>query len=163
MAQCRSMEARVGRVKQRYAPDGSRLVAGVVAVSLDKRKVLVVESTNRTNHWVLPKGGYETDEARPEEAAAREAWEEAGILGRVTRNLGEIWDTRSPSSMKPTKTHTRTLYYFFEFMVEKEENQWPEMHKRKRRWLTYQEAARCFQLMNRPELREALDRSSVLR
>lgn len=54
-----------------YAADGSRLVAGVVAVSVDRRKVLVVESTNRANHWVLPKGGYETDEPRPEDAAAR--------------------------------------------------------------------------------------------
>lgn len=40
-------------------------------MSLDKRKVLVVESTNRANHWVLPKGGYETDEASPESAAER--------------------------------------------------------------------------------------------
>lgn len=54
-----------------YAADGSRLVAGVVAISSDKKKVLVVESTNRKNHWVLPKGGYETDEASAEEAAAR--------------------------------------------------------------------------------------------
>lgn len=54
-----------------YSADGSRLVAGVVAVSSDKKKVLVVESTNRRNHWVLPKGGYETDEPSAEEAAAR--------------------------------------------------------------------------------------------
>lgn len=52
--------------------DGSRLVCGVVAVSKDKRKILVVESTQRKNHWVLPKGGFETDEATPEDAALRE-------------------------------------------------------------------------------------------
>jgi len=46
-------------------------VCGVVAVSKDKRKILVVESTQRKNHWVLPKGGFETDEARPEDAALR--------------------------------------------------------------------------------------------
>lgn len=161
MAQSRSMEARVGRVKQRYAPDGSRLVAGVVAVSLDRRKVLVVESTTRNNHWVLPKGGYETDEARPEDAAAREAWEEAGITGMVTRSLGEIKDPRPASSI--SKGQPRSLYYFFEFLVEREEDRWPEMHKRKRKWLTYEEAASCFRSMNRPELEEALDRSSVLR
>ncbi|KAF8245236.1 hypothetical protein K440DRAFT_413788 [Wilcoxina mikolae CBS 423.85] len=158
MVLSRSMESRVGRVKQRYAADGSRLVAGVVAVSVDRRRVLVVESTNRVNHWVLPKGGYETDEARPEDAAAREAWEEAGITGRITRALGEIRDPRPPA-----KGLLRTLYYFFEFHVEREEDRWPEMHKRKRRWLTYEEAKSCFQTMNRPELIEALDRSSVLR
>ena len=149
----------------------------------------MVESVNRTNHWVLPKGGYETDEAQPEDAAARgslpstlplsppppplhtsisnmpsrtagEAWEEAGITGRVTQALGEIHDSR----LTPTKNgQPRTLYYFFEFHVEREEDCWPEMHKRKRRWLTYQEAATCFTNMNRPEMKEALDRSSVLR
>ncbi|KAI5858462.1 NUDIX hydrolase domain-like protein [Tricharina praecox] len=165
MVQSRSMEARVGRVKQRYGPDGSRLVAGVVAVSVDRRKVLVVESTNRQNHWVLPKGGYETDEARPEDAAAREAWEEAGITGRVTRALGEIRDPRPLNAVAPPKAggQARTLYYFFEFHVEREEDRWPEMHKRKRRWMTYEEALSCFQSMNRPELIEAIDRSSVLR
>ncbi|KAH8153929.1 uncharacterized protein LAJ45_01696 [Morchella importuna] len=154
------MEARVGRVKQRYAPDGSRLVAGVVAVSSDKKKVLVVESTNRKNHWVLPKGGYETDEANPEDAATREAWEEAGITGKVTKSLGEIKD---PRPVVPEKRVQRSLYYFFEFKVEKEESEWPEMHKRRRTWLTYEEATKCFKVMGRPELQEAVDRSSVSR
>ncbi|KAF8542492.1 hypothetical protein BDD12DRAFT_357114 [Trichophaea hybrida] len=94
MVLSRSMESRVGRVKQRYAADGSRLVAGVVAVSVDRRRVLVVESTNRVNHWVLPKGGYETDEARPEDAASR-------ITGRITRALGEIRDLRPPAKGLP--------------------------------------------------------------
>jgi diphosphoinositol-polyphosphate diphosphatase len=54
-----------------YGDNGERLVAGVVAISADRKKVLVVESTTRNNHWVLPKGGYETDEATPQDAAAR--------------------------------------------------------------------------------------------
>lgn len=84
-----------------------------------------------------------------------EAWEEAGITGRVTRALGEIRDN--------TRSKTRSVFLFFEFCVEREEERWPEMHKRKRRWLTYDEASACFQSMGRPELKEALDRSSVLR
>jgi len=148
------MESRQGRNKQRYAVDGSRLVAGVVAVSSDKRKVLIVESVQRKNHWVLPKGGYETDEPSAEDAASREAWEEAGITGHIGRSLGEIRDKR---------TGPHTLYYFFEFRVEREEPEWPEMHKRKRCWMTYKEATECFRIMNRPELQEAIDRSSLSR
>ncbi|KAG0128918.1 NUDIX hydrolase domain-like protein [Tuber indicum] len=167
MAQSRSMEARVGRVKQRYASDGSRLVAGVVAISIDRRKVLVVESTNRDNHWVLPKGGYETDEPTPEDAASREAWEEAGITGKITRNLGEIRDPRPQNVLDAAKSNSKippcTIYYFFEFKVEKEEALWPEMHKRRRRWMTYEEASQCFREMDRPELLEAIERSSILR
>jgi hypothetical protein len=90
-----------------------------------------------------------------------EAWEEAGITGRITRSLGEIGDPR-PQSALP-KGQPRTLYYFFEFAVDREEDRWPEMHKRRRRWLTYEEAAACFRSMDRPELVEALDRSSVIR
>jgi len=93
-----------------------------------------------------------------------EAWEEAGITGRVTRALGEIRHPRPANTLLPAKAGpTHTLYYFFEFHVECEEDQWPEMHKRKRKWLTYQEASACFQSMNRPELLEAINRSSVLR
>lgn len=93
-----------------------------------------------------------------------EAWEEAGVIGRVTRSLGDIQDSRIAFETTSTKKgHTRTLYQFFEFLVEKEEAQWPEMHKRKRKWLTYKEAVQCFKQMNRPELKEAIDRSSVLK
>ncbi|KAI5791634.1 NUDIX hydrolase domain-like protein [Peziza echinospora] len=180
----RTMEARTGRSKQRYSPDGSRLVCGVVALSDDKRKILVVESTHRKNHWVLPKGGYETDEATPEDAALREAWEEAGITGHIVKCLGEIPDPRlvtttSPSTppttppsnnsaipqgAAPTKiVRNKSLFIFFEVGVDREESHWPEMHKRTRRWLTFDEASKCFEKMGRPELLEAVKRSSVLR
>jgi len=184
MAQCaQSMEARTGRTKQRYAPDGSRLVCGVVAVSKDKQKVLVVESTQRKNHWVLPKGGFETDEDSPEDAALREAWEEAGITGRITKNLGEIQDPRLSANMiknntintgnptpptsamasPPKGLSHKSLFIFFEVDVDREEPRWPEMNKRMRRWLTFDEATKCFEKMGRPELLEAVKRSSILR
>jgi len=167
------MEARTGRTKQRYAPDGSRLVCGVVAVSKDKQKVLVIQSTRRKDHWVLPKGGFETDEASPEDAALREAWEEAGITGRVTKDLGEIPSittdiidtTASPTSpasgTNQTKTLNKCTFMFFEVDVDREETRWPEMHKRMRKWLTFDEATKCFE--TKPELLEAVKRSSVLR
>jgi len=159
----RSMEARTGRVEQRYGPDGTRLVAGVVALSNDKKKVLLVQSTKRSGHWVLPKGGYETDEDSPEEAAAREAWEEAGITGKIIKSLGEIKDPR-PHRSKPNKEHIHpALYMFFEFSVEKEEVQWPEMDTRRRKWMTFSEATECFMENGRTELKEALDKSSIIR
>ncbi|KAF3933332.1 hypothetical protein ABW19_dt0202318 [Dactylella cylindrospora] len=146
----RSMEARVGRTKQRYDTDGSRLVAGVVAVSTDKTKVLIVESTRKPNCWVLPKGGWETDEATAEVAAQREAWEEAGITGKVTKSLGKIRDNRSSA---------RAIYIFYEMTVEEELSDWPEKSKRKRKWVTYKEATEKFG--SRSEMKDALDRSSI--
>lgn len=107
----------------------------------------------------MPKGGWETDEATAADAAMREAWEEAGIISRVTRDLGAIPDMRASSQV--TNQAPRALYQFFEVAVEREEATWPEAHKRKRQWVTYPQAVQA--LAGRPELLEALNRSSVLR
>jgi diphosphoinositol-polyphosphate diphosphatase len=129
-----------------------------VPVSPDKTRVLVIQSA-RPGGWVLPKGGWETDEATVQHAACREAWEEAGVVCTVLRDLGLIQDMRTPAQM--TAKSPKVLYHFFEVRVDREESQWPEMHKRKRQWLNYTQAASA--LVGRPELLEALNRSSVKR
>ncbi|KAJ5594883.1 uncharacterized protein N7459_001091 [Penicillium hispanicum] len=158
MAQNRSMESRVGRKNQRYGAKGERLVAGVVPLSADKTKVLMIQSAGRGG-WVLPKGGWETDEPTAQQAACREAWEEAGVICLVHRDLGQIPDMR-PSALLSAHA-PKASYQFFEVTVEREETEWPEMHKRKRQWVSYAQAAAA--LAGRPELLEALNRSSVTR
>lgn len=133
-------------------------MAGVVPLSPDKTKVLVIQSVSRGG-WVLPKGGWETDEATAANAACREAWEEAGIICQVQRDLGNIPDLRPASQI--TSHAPKASYQFFEVLVTKEESQWPEMHKRSRQWVTYAQAAQA--LTVRPELLEALNRSSIRR
>ncbi|KAF4552002.1 NUDIX domain-containing protein 1 [Elsinoe fawcettii] len=152
----RSMEARVGRDNQRYGSQGERLVAGIVPLSSDHKLVLLIQST-RHNGWVLPKGGWETDEPTQEEAAKREAWEEAGVVVKVQRDLGKITERRSPDQY--TNEAPKATYNFFEATVEEEKAKWPEMHKRRRKWMTYKEAIGL--LKERPELLEALERSSL--
>ncbi|KKK13244.1 hypothetical protein P175DRAFT_0494687 [Aspergillus ochraceoroseus IBT 24754] len=156
--QVRSMESRVGRKNQRYGPKGERLVAGVVPLSADKSLVLMIQSSGRGG-WVLPKGGWETDEGSAQQAACREAWEEAGVICTVLKDLGIIPDMR-PSTLL-TATAPKASYQFFEVAVDREEDRWPEMHKRKRQWVNYTQAAAA--LACRPELLEALNRSSVKR
>lgn len=140
-----------------YGSKGERLVAGVVPLSHDKTRVLMIQSTG--GGWVLPKGGWETDEALAQQAACREAWEEAGVICTVHKDLGLIPDMR-PSSVL-TSSAPKASYQFFEVTVDREEDQWPEMHKRKRQWVTYAQAAAA--LAGRPELLEALNRSSMKR
>ncbi|DAA78712.1 TPA_exp: hypothetical protein A8136_2497 [Trichophyton benhamiae CBS 112371] len=166
------MEARTGRTNQRtptltasssssppgYSPAGERLVAGVVPLSPDKSKVLLIQSA-RPGAWVLPKGGWELDEPSAQVAAVREAWEEAGVVCTVTSDLGKIPDMRSATQISAKAP--RVLYQFFEVRVDREESQWPEMHKRKRQWVTYSQAAAA--LVARPELLDALNRSSIKR
>ncbi|OJJ32429.1 hypothetical protein ASPWEDRAFT_54036 [Aspergillus wentii DTO 134E9] len=158
MTQTRSMEARTGRINQRYGSKGERLVAGVVPLSADKTKVLMIQSAGRGG-WVLPKGGWETDEPSASQAACREAWEEAGVSCTVTKDLGLIPDMRPSTTL--TSIAPKASYQFFEVTVDREEDQWPEMHKRTRQWVSYAQAAAA--LASRPELLEALNRSSLKR
>ncbi|KAK0740919.1 NUDIX hydrolase domain-like protein [Schizothecium vesticola] len=151
----RSMESRTGRTKQRYNAKGERLVAGVVPLSEDKTLVMLIQSTRRKG-WVLPKGGWEIDEECID-AAAREAWEEAGIVIQIDYDLGEIKDSRPPKH----SNKERSLYRFFEATVHSQEEVWPEADKRERQWFTYTEAHELLQA--RPELQMALDRSTITR
>jgi len=157
MATSHSMESRTGRSKQRYGDAGERLVAGVVPLNQSRTHVLLIQSTARAG-WVLPKGGWETDETCTE-AAQREAWEEAGIVCSVDYDLGQVLEARAPKHVK--KNAPKSLYQFYEVTVTREENDWPEKHKRNRRWATYAEAREA--LSSRPELLEALERSTLMR
>lgn len=136
-----------------YNSKNERQVAGVVPLSADKRYVLMIRSKKRS--WVLPKGGWETDETEVE-AATREAWEEAGIMININYDLGEIPETRAPKKGSSVKC----VYRFYEATVSQECSDWPEADKRERRWMTYAEAKK--ELKDRPELREALERSTIL-
>jgi diphosphoinositol-polyphosphate diphosphatase len=89
--------SRNGRQSQRWYTDPVtqrlyRLTTGCVPV-VGGGKILFV-SSSRKPEWILPKGGWEMDEAM-EESAIREAFEEAGVLGILGPMLGEIeYETR---------------------------------------------------------------------
>lgn len=140
-----------------YGDAGERLVAGVVPLNAAKTHVLLIQSTRRAG-WVLPKGGWESDEECTE-AAQREAWEEAGIVCNVDYDLGQITETRTAKQM--SKDAPKALYQFYEVTVTREEADWPEKHKRTRKWATFAEASSDLQA--RPELLEALRRSTLQR
>jgi ADP-ribose pyrophosphatase YjhB (NUDIX family) len=90
-------QSRSGHDTQRWATEPSsgrvyRLVTGCVPI-VEGGKILFV-SASRKAEWILPKGGWETDEPM-EESAIRESFEEAGVLGILGPRLGEIeYETR---------------------------------------------------------------------
>lgn len=132
----------------------------MVPLTEDLKYVLLIQSTRRKG-WVLPKGGWETDEECTE-AAEREAWEEAGIIIRIDYDLGEICESRPPKPSKDkAKDNCKALYRFFQATVIREEADWPERHKRERCWMTYKQARDA--LSTRPELLDALERSMMMR
>jgi diphosphoinositol-polyphosphate diphosphatase len=88
----KSTVSRQGRDLQRWedAHDDAqsiRLVTGAVPILSDSRILLV--SSGKKAEWILPKGGWESDECL-EESAIREVFEEAGCSGVLGSPLESI-------------------------------------------------------------------------
>lgn len=173
----RSKVARVGRKNQVYSKEtGARLVAGCVCLDESGQRVLMISSSAHKDKWILPKGGVESDESSYEATAHRETWEEAGCVGTIVKSLGTVEDMR-PSKEWNMKFKEqcilgdheiifhppRSEFHFFELKIEQLFDEFPECHKRQRRFFAYEDAKRELIRAKRPELLEALDRSSIKR
>lgn len=108
--------------------------------------MLMVTSRKRPDYWVLPKGGWETTDGVLEAAASREALEEAGVRGNITRFVTTI---PSPAS----------TYHFYELDVSALEPDWLESKERRREWVDYAEAVR--RLSWKAELAQGLRMSTL--
>lgn len=100
-------------------------------------EVLLITS-RETGRWILPKGWPEQGETLAA-AAEREAFEEAGIRGRISTNsLGAYhYSKASPSGLV-----RRCQVRVFALEVDEAEKRWPEKRHRDRRWLTPDDAAK---------------------
>ncbi|KAF8729543.1 hypothetical protein HU200_017484 [Digitaria exilis] len=127
------MVARQGRELQRYSQStGGRIVVGCIPyrVRRDDGELEVLVITSQKGHGMMfPKGGWEEDESM-DEAARREALEEAGVLGDTEQVLG-LWHYKSRRYVDQTYEGI-----MFPLRVADELHQWPEMASRKRTWAT---------------------------
>jgi phosphohistidine phosphatase len=103
-----------------------------------------------SRHWGVPKGLVDPGDTH-EETALKEAWEEAGISGRlVGRSLGtyqyEKWDT----------TFEVTLYLM---EVLEQHASWLEAGYRERRWASFNEAVA---LLSQHPVHAFLDRARTI-
>ena len=103
-------------------------------------EVLLV-TTRGTGRWMVPKGWPMTGRSHAE-AAAQEAYEEAGVRGSAGPvELGRFdhEKTRFPAS----SLHCTVAV--FPMAVETELGSWPESSERTRRWFSIEEAATAVQ------------------
>ncbi|KAK9154638.1 hypothetical protein Sjap_002118 [Stephania japonica] len=128
------MVARTGRHQQRYE-DGRRLVAGCIPF-----KYRDSDGSGDANSGMIVEGGWENDET-VEEAARREAFEEAGVRGDIKEFLGH-YHFRSRSHQDEFSPDGLCKAAMFALFVKEELNSWPEQSTRTRQWLTIPEASK---------------------
>jgi 8-oxo-dGTP pyrophosphatase MutT (NUDIX family) len=103
--------------------------AGAIVVGIRNGgpAVLLVTGKRNPGHWVFPKGHVEEGETL-EQAALREAEEEAGVTGAIVERAGVNGFDLGP--------HTYRVYYF---VMTTSDAGSPE-HGRRMRWCSYDEA-----------------------
>lgn len=101
-----------------------------------KPEILLITS-RETRRWILPKGWIEND-VKPHETAALEAFEEAGVRGRVKKKpIGSyVYEKRLGAG-----DHVLCKVSVFALKVTAELNDWPEKKERQRRWMSLGQGA----------------------
>lgn len=112
---------------------------------------MLLITSRESRRWVIPKGWPMKDRA-PQEAAAQEAYEEAGVVGKPGRKVVGTYhyDKRLRSGRLQ---HVRVMVYSLE--VKEARDIWPEMVERERLWSSPAEAVG---LVDEPELRALLSK-----
>lgn len=132
---------RIGSAIRRRAGDRGRLLqvgALPYRVRPDGSLEVLLVTTRGTGRWLVPKGWPMTRKSHAE-AAAREAYEEAGVRGRIgEEEIGRFDHDKTQALMRPI----RCTIAVFPLAVERELTVWPERGERRRKWFGLEEAAR---------------------
>jgi 8-oxo-dGTP pyrophosphatase MutT (NUDIX family) len=101
-------------------------------------EVLLIKS-RETRRWVIPKG-WPMDHLKDFNAAKVEAYEEAGVRGRVTRK--PVGSFRYDKQMKSSELRDVTVTVYA-LHVQAVLTSWPEKSERPRKWFSCEAAAKA--------------------
>ena len=94
-------------------------------------------TSRETCRWVLPKGWAEKNLSGPE-LAAKEAFEEAGLVGQVAaKSIGSYAYMKRLSKGRELQCNVEVFAMHVELIL----GDWPERHQRERQWFTLAQAA----------------------
>lgn len=99
-------------------------------------EILLVTS-RRTRRWIVPKG-WPMKNRSAAEAAAQEAWEEAGVRGVTDDRPVGLFHYLKHYDAAPERRCRVTV---FALRVDEVADDWPERGQRERRWMSASEAA----------------------
>jgi 8-oxo-dGTP pyrophosphatase MutT (NUDIX family) len=120
----------------------------------DGRISILLVTSRDTGRWIVPKGWPER-KTKPHVQAAREAFEEAGVTGKVTK---EPFGTYLYEKRLRVGTVTCSVDVYL-LKVEREVEDWPERHQRARRWVSPAEGLQMVEDVGLAELLLRLDAS----
>jgi len=114
--------------------------AGVIAYRILDGEVRVLLMTSReTGRWIIPKGNIAPG-STPAEAVAREAYEEAGVRGRIASTIPLGFYTYFKKLASGGARAAAVEVYLMR--VEERVKKWPEKGERKLSWLSPAAAAK---------------------
>jgi 8-oxo-dGTP pyrophosphatase MutT (NUDIX family) len=100
-------------------------------------EVLLVTS-RETRRWIIPKGWPQSG-VPPHRAAAKEAFEEAGVVGKVSKKtVGSYWYDKIIESGATMRCKVRV----FPLRVTRQFKKWPEKRQRRSQWHSPAQASR---------------------
>ncbi len=115
-----------------------RQVAALLVRRVKGQLQVLMITSRRSGHWLIPKG-WPMQRRTAAEAAAQEAFEEAGVVGEVTsRPRGRYHYTK----VFDDRTTAPCMVDVFVLKAAKQRDKWREKNMRKRRWMNLSRAAK---------------------
>jgi 8-oxo-dGTP pyrophosphatase MutT (NUDIX family) len=115
-----------------------RQYAALPVAEREGRTAVMLITSRETRRWVIPKGNPEKG-LEPHLLAAKEAYEEAGLVGRVGSE--RVGTYRYAKRLRGSRT-VPVEVEVFPLAVERQLDDWPERGQRETRWFAPEEAAR---------------------
>jgi len=117
----------------------------------DEEIEILLVTSRETKRWVIPKG-WPMKGKKPHAAAAREALEEAGAVGKIAKTpFGAYRYVKRLKNGAPLVCSVDV----FALQVIRQRKRWPEQHQRTAHWFTVAEAAAA---VDEPELQALIER-----
>lgn len=130
--------------------EGSQIAALPYRRLIDGSLQIMLITSRETGRWVIPKGWPMKRRSGPE-AAAQEAYEEAGLRGRISAHALGVFGYVKRRKNGQLQNCTVTVY---PFLVRSQEEKWPEQGQRDCVWHEQDIAA---SLVIEPELSEIIE------
>ena len=109
---------------------------------------ILLVTTRQTRRWIIPKG-WPIKGLRPAKSAAREAFEEAGVRGKISaKSLGLFTYEKS---LDEAGVQATCEVRVFPLLVKRQSEVWPEFEQRTVQWV---EPSKAASLIREPDLKK---------